>query len=374
LRSIVFYVSGHGFGHAARQIEIINTLAAAAADLPIYVRTGAPRWLFDRMCRVPITLLPGEVDTGVVQKDSLRLDEGQTIERAADFYRTLDSRAGAEAMLLRRQDAALVISDAAPLACAAAHRAGIPSIVCANFTWDWIYASYAEKLSAFPRLLPAVQFAYRRAAGAWRMPMHGGFETIAPVLDIPFVARHARTDVAIDDLRRELAVPADARLALATFGGYGVADLALDQLDCAADWCVIVTVPGHDVPTMPPGVVGVSEDAMYSRGFRYVDLVRAVDVVVTKPGYGIISDCVANGTSMLYTSRGRFAEYDILVREMPRVLRCRYLDMSSLLAGRWKRALDALDGSPPPPERARTDGAAVVTSSILDRTQPWSLT
>ena len=33
-----------------------------------------PRWLFDRTARVPITLVPGECDTGVVQIDSLRLD------------------------------------------------------------------------------------------------------------------------------------------------------------------------------------------------------------------------------------------------------------------------------------------------------------
>ena len=31
---------------------------------------------------------------------------------------------------------------------------------------------------------------------------------------------------------------------------------------------------------------------------------------MTKPGYGIISECVANGTAILYTSRGRFAEYE----------------------------------------------------------------
>jgi hypothetical protein len=57
---------------------------------------------------------------------------------------------------------------------------------------------------------------------------------------------------------------------------------------------------------------------------------------------------------------------------MPRVLRCRYLDMASMLAGRWKDALDALSASPDPPERTRTDGAEVVTSLILDRSQPWS--
>ena len=31
---------------------------------------------------------------------------------------------------------------------------------------------------------------------------------------------------------------------------------------------------------------------------------RAADVVVTKPGYGIISECIANDTAILYTSRG----------------------------------------------------------------------
>ena len=37
------------------------------------------------------------------------------------------------------------------------------------------------------------------------------------------------------------------------------------------------------------------------------------DVVVTKPGYGIISECLANDTALLYTDRGHFIEYDVLV-------------------------------------------------------------
>ena len=54
------------------------------------MRTAAPRWLFDRTVRVPITLLPGECDTGIVQFDSLRLDVPETVRRARAFYRTLD--------------------------------------------------------------------------------------------------------------------------------------------------------------------------------------------------------------------------------------------------------------------------------------------
>ncbi len=48
-------------------------------------------------------------------------------------------------------------------------------------------------------------------------------------------------------------------------------------------------------------------------GLLYQDLVAAADVVVSKPGYGIVSECVANGTALLYTSRGRFIEYDLFV-------------------------------------------------------------
>ena len=62
---------------------------------------------------------------------------------------------------------------------------------------------------------------------------------------------------------------------------------------------------------------------MYAAGVRYEDLVRAVDVVISKPGYGIISECVANDTALLYTSRGDFIEYDVFVAEMPRVLQSR---------------------------------------------------
>ena len=79
----------------------------------------------------------------------------------------------------------------------------------------------------------------------------------------------------------------------------------------------------------------------------------AADVVVSKPGYGIASECVANGTAMLYTSRGQFVEYDLFVDAMPRVLRCRYLPQADLLAGRWADAIDALLAQPPDPSGRR---------------------
>ena len=103
---------------------------------------------------------------------------------------------------------------------------------------------------------------------------------------------------------------------------------------------------------------------MYDRGYRYEDLVKAVDVVVTKPGYGIISECVANDTALLYTSRGDFREYGVLVNEMPKYLRCAFIDHDDLFSGNWAPHLDQLLARGAPPDKTATNGAAVAAEII----------
>ena len=366
--SLFFYISGHGFGHAIRQIEVLDAVSRRFPELPILIRTSAPRWLFERTARGTYTLIEGDVDTGAVQRDSLSLDEKETIRRASAFHAGLERRAATEAELLRRHRAAIVVCDAPPLACAAAAAAGIPAVVLSNFTWDWIYEGYPEHLARAPDLLPAIRGAYALARAGWRLPMHGGFATVPGLVDVPFVARRSEPRRSRDDLRALLRLPPGRRLALASFGGYGVDGLGLGALDCAAEWEVILTSPASPAaggsPNARRGVTIVSEPALYGAGLRYHDLVRAVDVVVTKPGYGIISDCIANGTALLYTARGRFAEYDVLVSEMPRYLRCGFIGGEDLREGRWRAALDAVWASPPPPETPRVDGAAVTAEMI----------
>ena len=90
--------------------------------------------------------------------------------------------------------------------------------------------------------------------------------------------------------------------------------------------------------------------------------------MLTKPGYGIIAECVANDTALVYTSRGHFVEYDVLVREMPRWLRCGFISNEDLLAGSWQHALDRVLALPGPPETADVDGAARAATVIASHT------
>lgn len=344
---VVFYISGHGFGHASRAIEVINTLVDRRPDLRILIRSSATPWLVQRTVRPGVTLIAGEVDTGVVQLDSLRLDAAESIRRAEQFMSTFRERVSHEAAWLRAERAVLVVSDLPPLGIAAGHAAGLPSIGLGNFTWDWIYAHYDGGADVAHRIGEV----YAEADDVLRLPMWGGFDTFPRVTDIPFVARHSTKDPA--DVRDALGIARDRPVVLASFGGYGV-----DGLHAAA----LRALPEYHV--LLPGMI--DEAAMYASGFRYEDLVRAVDVVATKPGYGIISECLANQTAMLYTSRGDFREYPVLVEAMPAFLRCAYIDHQALFSGDWAPALNALLAQPPPPTRPATNGATIAADILLN--------
>ena len=163
--------------------------------------------------------------------------------------------------------------------------------------------------------------------------------------DIPMIAR--RSSRSREDTRRMMHIPGDRPFVLASFGGYGL-DIAFDEI--ARRERLTVLSPGAALPAP----------------LQYQDLVAAADVVVTKPGYGIVSECVANGTPLLYTSRGAFVEYDVFVEEMPRVLRCRFMPQEDLRGGRWRAHVDALLAQTAPPERPAIDGARVAADIVLE--------
>ena len=356
MRTVVFYISGHGFGHASRSIEVIKALLAQQPTLRIIVRTTAPKWLFDRgFSPAGLDYYQVETDTGVVQIDSLHLDEGESIRRARAFMRTFEARIDEEVSFLKDQHASLVVADIPPLGIAAGAAAGVPAIALGNFTWDWIYAAYPNAGD----VVGSVSDAYAAADLALRLPMHGGFAAFSHVIDLPFIARRSARDPL--ETRAAMGFPQDERLVLVSFGGYGLKELDLARLSQLEGYVALVSAPAG----RRGSVLALDEGAMYAAGLRYEDIVCAVDVAVSKPGYGIIAECLANDTALLYTSRGHFIEYDVLVAEMPRFLRVAYIDHAELFSGRWAPRLDALLAQPVPPDRPAVNGADIAAEQLL---------
>ena len=192
-------------------------------------------------------------------------------------------------------------------------RPAFPSVVCANFTWDWIYRDYREQPGVASSSRPLAR-ATRCASAAWRLPIHGGFETIRAHRRHP-VRRAARPGTGRPTLRADA-----ARAAAGSAAGAGLVR-RLRPASAAARPPRLPARLGHRrVVARRANRCRCRQACTTSARTRCTTAAcatrissAAVDVVITKPGYGIISDCVANGTAMLYTSRGRFAEYDVMV-------------------------------------------------------------
>lgn len=364
--TVVVYTTGHGFGHATRDMAIIEALRRLQPAARVLVRTTVPAWLFESTLSTPVEWQPLEADVGVVQIDSLRLDAAATARRAADFYARFTERAEAEARVLQREHAAVVVGDVPPLAFAAAALAGVPSVAVSNFTWDWIYGGFPGFSDAAPDVLPQISRAYAQATRALRLPFHGGFDAMRPVVeDIPLVARRARHGR--EHTRRLLGFPTDRPVVLASFGGFGLA-LPVAALASERRFLTIATDVELALPDGGLEGTGLQQHtftALARHGLGYPDLVAACDVVITKPGYGIVSECIANGAALLYASRGGFVEQEVLLREMPRYVRCAEIDGEALRAGAWAAAIEALLEQPPPPETLAADGAEVAARRIL---------
>jgi L-arabinokinase len=350
---LVAYVSGHGFGHATRLLEVLRAVRAREPRLPFAVVGTVPEWLVRASLPGPVALRPVACDVGLAQRDALVVDEPATAAACRAFEATWGERAEAEAAFLRRCGARLVLADIPPLAFAAAARAGVPALGLGNFSWDWIYRHLAARQPSLAASAERAQGAYGEATLLLELPFAGDLSAFPRREPVGLVARRPR--VARGEARRRLGL--DARPAvLLSFGGVGLPGLARGRLEA-----------GDGLRYLFPEDLGA--DRLAALGLGYEDVVGAADVVVTKPGYGIVSDAIGAGTRLVYTERGDFPEYPILVREMPRWLACEHVSNGELRAGRLagpvRRALER--PMPAPPDLGGADRAAARLLEALAR-------
>ena len=362
---IVAYVSGHGFGHATRTAEVLRRVREVQPEAPITVVSSAPERLFRRAIGEPLAFRSLECDVGLVQKDALTIDEETTAERWKAFARDLPDLVDAEWRWLRHAGARVVLGDIPPVAFQAAHEAGVPSVAMANFSWDWVYAHYASRQ-------PPLRDAARRCAEQYgcagillRLPFAGEMSAFPRVEDIGLVARQPRVPRA--EVRQRLGLGAQA-VVLLSFGGFGLPGFDLSFLSSLPSFVFVSTDASRAIPA-PPNLRVLTDEVLDAKELGYEDVVGAADVVVTKPGYGIVSDAIGAGTRMIYTDRGDFPEYDILVRGMKACLACVHVSQADLRQGRIADALrEVLALEPPPaPDLSGADVAAWRLLELAER-------
>jgi L-arabinokinase len=351
LSSILYYITGHGYGHAVRSNQVIRSLKKARPDADIQVRTTAPKWLFHKSVRYSRQA----IDVGVVQRDSLEMDLDATLKSCRLMHKNGPRLVEKELAFVRDHDVRLIIGDIPPLCFEIAARAGVPSVAITNFTWDGIYGAYLKEYPEFGPLIDEMRQWYAQATLALTLPYPCDMN-VFPLRDpIPWIARVSGLQK--NEARKKFSLPQSATVVMLSFGGLGLNRVRWDELKQMGDYVFVTTADERKVD----GNIVILSDAQR----HYEDLVRAVDVIVTKPGYGIVADVIAHQVPMLYTDRGEFPEYPKLVEALDHCAIAKFISQTELLSGNLEPYLKGLLNKTPNWPAVELNGARVAAEKIL---------
>lgn len=82
--NIGFFVSSHGFGHAARASAVMQKLWEQKPG-NFYIYTSTPEWFFHNSLRFPFEYIRVQTDVGLVQSTPFEEDIEKTITSLQEF-------------------------------------------------------------------------------------------------------------------------------------------------------------------------------------------------------------------------------------------------------------------------------------------------
>lgn len=331
---IAFYITAHGYGHAGRSLEVIAELEKLE---PVTVVSEVPEEFFRP--RFTGRYRRKAFDCGLIQKDSVRGDVPATLLKIQAVI------ARSEELLAEERDflsqASRVVVDSPSLPLQAARGVGIPGIALTSFGWDYIYRPFAAQDPAWNEVCDWFQEGYAQATLALEYPFSAPIKEGAET--VPLVARPGRK------MRREIAAETGA--------------------DPDKPWAVVWF---HDLDLDPGSLTDLPYELFTRMNWpqarrsnaSFSDIVASAEVVVTKPGFGIVSDCIANDKPIVYVPRDDFAEAYLLEEAIQKYTAWSRIEPVDLYAGQWLASLEQArrrrPAQPPPPQ----NGAAEIARRI----------
>jgi len=355
-RPLVYYVTAHGYGHGVRSCDILRALRARCPEAPITVVSALPEAFFhSRLPDSRMALRAASFDVGMAQRDGIRIDEPATVRALESMLARRTDDVKAEAAFLESLRPAVVVADIPGLPLAAAAARGIPAIAVGNFSWDWIYDEYASRGPVWRAAADQFRSDYAHADRLLELPFACPMAAFRVREPLPLVSAPGRNRR--EELAAALGIPAGRRWCLLAFTALDWEPGALERFGRAADYAFLYMEPAR---WNGANLYGVSRER-----FPFPDVVATADVVLSKPGYGIVSDCVVNQTPLAYAERTGFAEYDVLVAAIRRYVRNQHIPSQRLYRGEVVEALDAAIASSAPRERLPAGGASVAADRIV---------
>lgn len=336
---ILWHISSHGWGHAARQRELMRFYRQKHPDTRITVASNVPRWFWKDS---DINEIRGGSPSPVAIETDGDIDTGATRVNLTAFLDSYSALLNKEISFQDEIVPDIVITDIDPLPVAAAAERSIPAIGIGNFTWDWIMSEL------FPEIREDIQRISElyRWGTYLRLPMGPRINPFHDVVDVPLMSSGAEGDP-----ERARNILPEGKICL----------VALRELPSGR----ILEVPEEFLPvssTIEPiskNILNIAPNRLSSMGVTFSDLMAASDVVVSKAGYGIISQILSMGKPCVLLKGRSFPEEPYLLKPMQGRIATEILDQSDLhlLSGAVLSVSKA-----PAPSPVECDGADFIVS------------
>ena len=334
----------------------MEALAEKAPAIRFDIFTKIPSWFFEDSLSCEFNYHPMLTDIGLTQQSAFKADLDETQRQLDAFLPFRQTTVNAAAEKITRIACNLVICDIAPMGIEVARRAGIPSVLVENFTWDWIYADYLKDRPGLETHAKYLNRIFRTA------DIHIQTEPIckprsADLKTLP-VSRKVKTDRST--IKSRLGISPREKTVLISTGGVVQKYDFIEKLKTHEHVRFIIpggsdTVLKHDNLVLLP----------HRSKYYHPDLVNLADAVVGKVGYSTLAEVYHAGIPFGFVKRRNFRETAELVAFIKNRMPGIGIGESEFQKGDWITRIDDLLKFVPD-RRNEINGARQIASFLLD--------
>jgi hypothetical protein len=285
----------------------------------------------------------------VVQKTAIEEDRQASELQMKQWMSEMDIHIKREISLLCVFQPSLVLSDISPLAFPAARAMAVPGIGVATLDWHTIYSHWLPENDPTLTRLAA---AYRDCDLLLEPPMAMDMSVFPKRQKIPLIAAYA-SEIKPPLLKRQ------RKKALVIFGGSDQPSCDLQALAALSEWQFLIP---HAPAETPENVQNIH----FNNDMRPIDFMPYVDVVVCKPGYGVLAECWRIGTPIAWVERPDFPEFPILKCWLENEFPACGMSKADFKSGNWLGALEGACEDTRAFPKLVGDGAEAAADIILN--------
>jgi UDP:flavonoid glycosyltransferase YjiC (YdhE family) len=298
MKTIAYYISDYGYGHASRSIAIIRELLRKVQKLRVVIcHSFAMPFIQDSLSEFGMRVIYHTVKTDVgyvLHNHSLQADKDRLKQELKKFLDELPVVIDHEVSVLKELDVQCIVTDISFLAIEVAEQIDVPSIGISNFTWYTAYQGMIEDKHILKQLKSSydkMTYFYEIAGSnePWeRMKPYGYFSRKTDLVEVNRFKQLFNSD----GTKNIVFMPIGLKIDIGDISNLPI----WDDPNCVFVVSQNMNVHHSNVHQVPTGYNEVQ------------NIVAASDLVISKAGWGTCAEAVIARKPLLLIERKGFNE------------------------------------------------------------------